>query len=203
MIFSIQYISFNPFCHCSGVGGWTLSQDLVIIFLATKSNIWINLVCCLPKPSLGATPITQWTKSNDKLHLNMTWISRITPRQKGFRMGQSQKIWVWSPIWLQFLQHNFDLLLSKLNIIDGVLNNHITTFQPNSFHTGLFVVLWLISHALIHSSSSIIIFASNSHLPFMSKELSNNCDCRKLYKFETVFSYFFPWYFWSNRIPLR
>lgn len=78
-------------------------------------------------------------------------------------------------------------LLSYFEITIGVLKNLILNFQLNSFQVGLLKHLSQDIQDLSHSSSSIMVLASSSHLPFMSHALFAESMQILLYKQDIIF----------------
>lgn len=95
-------------------------------------------------------------------------------------------MWEKSPTKPHHLQQRALDLLSYFEITIGVLKNLILNFQPNSFQVGLLKHLSQDSQDLSHSSYSIMVLASSSHLPLTSNVLSAESMQILLYKQDII-----------------
>ena len=165
---SIQFTAWSLWAHWSTVGGWVLSQFTVIILWAI--NI-ITLIICnsfFPSPLVGVVPKISCCGSIELSKFKISRISLFTPSQNFCNLGQSQKMWEKSPFRPQPLQQRGEYFLSYLAITKGVLKYLILSFQLNSLQVGLLKHLCQDIQELSHSSSVIMVLASNFYLPFIS-----------------------------------
>ena len=117
VIFSIVYTFNTLSCHWLIVGGSGCNHDRVIIFLATSKSICKMHTTCLSANPSGTTPIIYIFGSNGRSIFRIAKTSKRIPSQYFFNLGQSQKIWVWSPTCPQSLQHSSVFFLSNLDIM--------------------------------------------------------------------------------------